>query len=114
MTELAGKRASVAIGLAVALALAFGATMATVFSLGSGNNDYTVKVQFPTANGLIDGSDVFIAGVKVGTVSSVSVDNNPPSDNSNSSFANPTQSAKATLSIGKQYAPLHDGATAAI
>src|SRR3984893_16245251 len=114
MSEFGGKKASIGLGLAVALAISAVATMVSIFSLGSGNNDYTVKVQFPTANGLIDGSDVFIAGVKVGTVSSVSVDNNPPPDNSNSSFANPTQSAKATLTIGKQYSPLHEGATAAI
>jgi virulence factor Mce-like protein len=114
MSEFGGKKASIGLGLAVALAISAVATMVGIFSLGSGNNDYTVKVQFPTANGLIDGSDVFIAGVKVGTVSSVTVDNKPPLDNSNSSFANPTQSAKATLTIGKHYAPLHEGATAAI
>jgi virulence factor Mce-like protein len=104
----------VGLGLAVALAISLAGTMATVFSLGSGNNDYTVKVHFPTANGLIDGSDVFFGGVKVGTVASVVVDNTPPADSGNSSFANPTSTALATITIQKQYAPLHLGATAAI
>ena len=114
MSDLGGKKASIGLGLAVALAISAVATSVSIFSLGSGNNDYQVKVRFPTANGLIDGSDVFIGGVKVGTVSNVAVDNTPPSDNTNSSFANPTSSAMATINIGKQYAPLHLGATAAI
>jgi virulence factor Mce-like protein len=100
--------------LAVAIAIGTVATTASIFSLGSGNNDYTVKVHFPTANGLIDGSDVFIGGVKVGVVNSVVVDPTPPVDNGNSNFANPTTTATATISIGKQYSPLHQGATAAI
>ena len=114
MSELGGKKASIALGLAVALAITAVATMASIFSLGSGNNDYTIKVHFPTANGLIDGSDVFIGGVKVGVVNSVVVDPTPPADSGNSNFANPTSTAMATISIGKQYAPLHQGATAAI
>jgi virulence factor Mce-like protein len=114
MSEFGGKKASVGLGLAIALAISTLATMASIFSLGSGNNDYTVKVHFPTANGLIDGSDVFIGGVKVGVVNSVVVDPTPPADSGNSNFANPTSTAMATISIGKQYAPLHQGATAAI
>ena len=114
MSEFGGKKASVGLGLAIALAISTLATMASIFSLGSGNNDYTIKVHFPTANGLIDGSDVFIGGVKVGVVNSVVVDPTPPADSGNSNFANPTSTAMATISIGKQYAPLHQGATAAI
>jgi virulence factor Mce-like protein len=104
----------VALGLAVALAIAVVSVLATTFSLGSGRNDYEVKVHFPTANGLIEGSDVFFGGVKVGTVASVVVDQTPPPNNANSNFQNPTQTASITVSIGKQYAPLHQGATAAI
>jgi virulence factor Mce-like protein len=114
MSEFGGKKASVALGLAVVLAISAVATMVTIFSLGSGNNDYQVKVHFPTANGLIDGSDVLIGGVKVGTVGSVLVDNTPPADNSESNFANPTSTAVATVNIKRQYAPLHQGATVAI
>lgn len=114
MGEFGGKRASVALGLAVALAIAVVGVMATTFSLGSGRNDYEVNVHFPTANGLIEGSDVFFGGVKVGTVARVVVDDTPPANNANSSFQNPTQTALVTVSIGKQYAPLHQGATAAI
>jgi virulence factor Mce-like protein len=114
MSEFGGKKASIGLGLAVALAISAVATMVSIFSLGSGNNDYTIKVHFATANGLIDGSDVFIGGVKVGVVNSVVVDQTPPVDNSNSTFSDPTSTAMATISIGKQYAPLHQGATAAI
>ena len=114
MSEFGGKKASVALGLAVALAISAVATMTTIFSLGSGNNDYQVKVHFATANGLIDGSDVLIGGVKVGTVGSVLVDNTPPADNNQSNFSNPTSTATATINIRRQYAPLHQGATVAI
>ena len=85
-----------------------------VFQDRGSRNDYQVKVHFPTANGLIEGSDVFFGGVKVGTVAAVVVDETPPADNANSNFQNPTQTALITVSIGKQYAPLHQGATAAI
>src|SRR5258708_1467679 len=114
MGELRGKRASVGLGLAVALAMAVVSVLATTFSLGSGRNDYEVNMHFPTANGLIEGSDVFFGGVKVGTVARVVVDQTPPATNANSNFANPTQTADITVSIGKQYAPIHQGATAAI
>jgi virulence factor Mce-like protein len=114
MTEFGGKRASVAIGLAVALALAFVSVAATGFSLDAGRNDYEVKIHFPTANGLIEGSDVFFGGVKVGTVARIVVDGTPPADNGSSSFSAPTQTATVTVSIGKDYAPIHQGATAAV
>ena len=114
MTEFGGKRASVAVGLAVALALSVVSAVATGFSLGSGRNDYQVNIHFPTANGLIEGSDVFFGGVKVGTVARIVVDSNPPADNANSNFAAPTQTATVTVSIRKDYAPIHQGATAAI
>jgi virulence factor Mce-like protein len=114
MSALGGKKASVGLGLAVAIAIGTVATTVSIFSLGSGNNDYQVKVRFATANGLIDGSDVFIGGVKVGTVASVAVSNTAPANNLDSSFANPTTSATATINIGRQYAPLHQGAKAAI
>jgi virulence factor Mce-like protein len=114
MSEFGGKKASIGVGVAVALAISAVAVAATSFSLGSGINDYQLKVHFPTANGLIEGSDVFIGGVKVGTVSRVVVDASAPADNGNSSFDNPTTSALITVNIKKQYAPLHQGATAAI
>ena len=117
MAEFGGKRASVALGLAVALALSVVSVVATgdhPQPCSSGRNDYEVSVHFPTANGLIDGSDVFFGGVKVGVVNSVVVDPTPPADSGNSNFQNPTQTALITVSIGKQYAPIHQGATAAI
>src|SRR5258708_23883841 len=114
MGELRGKRASVGLGLAVALAMSVVSVLATTLSLGSGRNDYEVNMHFPTANGLIEGSDVFFGGVKVGTVARVVVDQAALATNANSNFANPTQTADITVSIGKQYAPLHQGATAAI
>jgi hypothetical protein len=50
----------------------------------------------------------------VGTVARIVVDGTPPADNANSNFSNPSQTATVTVSIRKDYAPLHQGATAAI
>jgi virulence factor Mce-like protein len=114
MSEFGGKKASIGLGVAVAVALGAVGVAATTLSLGAGNNDYTIKVHFATANGLIEGSDVFIGGVKVGSVSRVIVDDRAPADNGNSSFADPTSTAVVTVNIKQQYAPLHGGATAAV
>src|SRR3979409_594846 len=99
MTELGGKKASIGLGLAVVVAIGALAGTASFFSLGSGNNDYQIQDPLPTYNGLIDGSDVLIGGVKVGTVASVVVDNTPPADNGNSYFDSPTSTATAVLNI---------------
>ncbi|MGI8609602.1 MAG: MlaD family protein [Candidatus Dormibacteria bacterium] len=96
-----GKQASVGLGLAVLLTIMTAMVAAIGSSIGAGNNQYEVSIHFPTGNGIIEGSDVFFGGVKVGTVKTLQLD----------------QDGKAitmTVSIGQQYAPIHQGATAAI
>ena len=96
-----GKQASVGLGLAVFLTIMAMMVAAIGSSIGGGNNQYEVSIHFPTGNGIIEGSDVFFGGVKVGTVKTLQLD----------------QDGKAitmTVSIGQQYAPIHQGATAAI
>ena len=96
-----GKQASVGLGLAVLLTIMTAMIAAIGSSLGAGNNQYEVAIHFSTGNGIIEGSDVFFGGVKVGTVKTLQLD----------------QDGKAilmTVSIGQQYAPIHEGATAAI
>ncbi|HMK49765.1 MAG TPA: MlaD family protein, partial [Thermodesulfovibrionales bacterium] len=41
----------------------------------TGTNDYVVKARFSNIGGLKEGSDVEIAGVKIGKVSRISLDN---------------------------------------
>jgi virulence factor Mce-like protein len=96
-----GRQASVGLGLAVFLTIATMVIGAVGASLGSGNNSYQVRVHFPTGNGIIEGSDVFFGGVKVGTVSTLQLDQDG-------------RAITMTVNIGKQYAPIHEGATAAI
>ncbi|MEA2683565.1 MAG: phospholipid/cholesterol/gamma-HCH transport system substrate-binding protein [Chloroflexota bacterium] len=98
---LGGKQASVALGLAVFLTLATMTLGALGLSVGSGNNNYEVRLHFTTGNGIIEGSDVFFGGVKVGTVKTLELDKD-------------AKAITMTVSIGRQYAPIHQDATAAI
>jgi virulence factor Mce-like protein len=91
----------VALGLAVFLTIAMVVVGAIGSSLGGGNNNYEVRVHFPTGNGIIEGSDVFFGGVKVGTVKTLELDRDG-------------KAITMTVQIGQQYAPIHEGATAAI
>jgi virulence factor Mce-like protein len=101
MEELAGgKRASALLGAVVATAIASVVGLASVLSIGAGDSSYHLHAHYQTANGIIDGSDVFIAGVKVGIVSDVSVSDNGEAD--------------ITMSIDRRYSPVHQGATAFI
>lgn len=90
-----------ALGLAVFLTIAMVVIGAIGSSLGGGNNNYEVRIHFPTGNGIIEGSDVFFGGVKVGTVKALELDRDG-------------KAITMTVSIGQQYAPIHEGATAAI
>ncbi|MFN2462555.1 MAG: MlaD family protein [Candidatus Dormibacteria bacterium] len=74
---------------------------AVAASLGSGSTNYEVRIHFTTGNGIIEGSDVFFGGVKVGTVKTLELDRDG-------------KAITMTVSIGKAYAPIHQGATAAI
>jgi virulence factor Mce-like protein len=96
------KRASVTLGVAMLVAI-FSVVSASVgLSLNFGRADvYTVKAHFPTVNGVIENSDVFFGGVRVGFVSGLEVDKD-------------SHGATLTLNIEKAYAPLHEGATAQV
>lgn len=45
----------------------------STFSIGQAINSYTVKMIFSSADGILEGSDIKIAGVRVGEVDGVSV-----------------------------------------
>jgi virulence factor Mce-like protein len=71
-------------------------------SLNTGQSQYyRVKAHFPTVNGVIEGSDVFFGGVRVGYVSDLKVDAD-------------SHGATITLNIERKYAPMHEGATAQV
>jgi phospholipid/cholesterol/gamma-HCH transport system substrate-binding protein len=72
---------------------------------------YTVHATFANANGLQPGSLVRIAGVNVGTVTSVSQE---PGCKSAGSTPNACQAADVTMNITNQGLPIHDDATFAI
>jgi phospholipid/cholesterol/gamma-HCH transport system substrate-binding protein len=66
----------------------------------TGSSAHEMKISFPTADGLVDGSDVLEAGAKIGTISAIE----------------PTQNNQAlvTISIGNDHWPLHSGLSADI
>ena len=72
---------------------------------------YTVHATFANANGLQPGSLVRIAGVNVGTVSSVSSE---PGCKSASTTQSACQAADVTMNISNQGLPIHNDATFAI
>jgi phospholipid/cholesterol/gamma-HCH transport system substrate-binding protein len=65
-----------------------------------GMASHQLQIQFPSADGLVDGSDVLLAGSRVGTISSIE-----PAQN---------DTALVTVSIGNDHWPLHQGLVAAI
>jgi phospholipid/cholesterol/gamma-HCH transport system substrate-binding protein len=72
---------------------------------------YTIHAAFSNANGLEKGSLVRIAGVNVGTVTSVG---NEPGCKSASNTQSACQAAAVTMTIQDQGLPIHDDATFAI
>jgi phospholipid/cholesterol/gamma-HCH transport system substrate-binding protein len=72
---------------------------------------YTVHATFANANGLQPGSLVRIAGVNVGTVTSVAQE---PGCKSASTTQSACQAADVTMTITNQGLPIHDDATFAI
>lgn len=96
-----GKRASAGLGLAIVMALSALVSLAVGSQFGGGGNAYMVKVHFPAVNGIIEGSDVFFGGVRTGTVQRLDIDPD-------------AKGVVVTMNIDRQYAPLHEDATAAI
>lgn len=68
-------------------------------SLPLEGDDYEVTMQSDDMQNLVANSDVMIAGVKVGSVKSIT---------------GPGKHAKAVLALGSDVAPLHEGATVAL
>lgn len=94
-------RGSVALGLAVFVALATITAAVLGMNFGAPPDNYILKAHFNGVNGIIIGSDVFMGGIKVGSVSDLHVD--PDS-----------KGVAVTMSILKEYGPVHRGATCAV
>jgi len=73
---------------------------------------YTVTATFSNAEGIVPGALVRIAGVNVGTVSSVTSD--PGCTKTPSSGSSSCQAAQVKMTIDNQGLPIHDDATFAI
>lgn len=91
------RRKSLITGLVVVVAIAL---LVVAYARMRGASPHELSIAYPTASGLVPGSDVFEAGAKVGTVSDIA----PDSGNG---------VVVSTLIDDKNW-PLHDGATAAI
>src|SRR5437588_6446502 len=91
---------SVVTGVAMAIVLMGATGVALASTQVSGPSSHQLQISFPSADGLVNGSDVLIAGSKIGYVSDVE----------------PTQtdSALVTVSIEDAHWPLHQGLRADI
>jgi phospholipid/cholesterol/gamma-HCH transport system substrate-binding protein len=87
-------------GIAVAAVLVGGAGFAITSPRVLGTKYHQFQMTFPTADGLVSGSDVLEAGSKIGTISDIE----PTQDNS----------ALVTVQITDDHWPLHTGLTADI
>ncbi len=87
-------------GIAVAAVLVGGAGFAITSPRALGTKYHQFQITFPTADGLVSGSDVLEAGSKIGTISDIQ----PTQDNS----------ALVTVQITDDHWPLHTGLTADI
>jgi phospholipid/cholesterol/gamma-HCH transport system substrate-binding protein len=88
------------VGVAIAAVVVAGAGFALVSPRALGAKYQELQITFPTADGLVSGSDVLEAGAKIGTISDIE----------------PTQgnSALVTVQISEDHWPLHGGMTADI
>ena len=87
-------------GVAIAAILIAGVTFGFVATRMSSSGAHEFKIEFPSADGLVSGSDVLVAGSKVGTISDIE----PTQDNQ----------ALVTVDIAGDHWPLHRGLTADI
>jgi phospholipid/cholesterol/gamma-HCH transport system substrate-binding protein len=87
-------------GIGVAAVLVGGAGFAIVSPRALGATYHQFQITFPTADGLVSGSDVLEAGSKIGTISDIE----PTQDNS----------ALVTVQVANDHWPLHSGTTADI
>lgn len=93
-------RRSLVTGIAVFTAM----VLTTGFSLGSQrallSPQHEMAISFPTASGLVAGSDVLEAGAKIGTISEI-----VPTDGDR---------ARVTIAVADEHWPLHQGVQASI
>jgi phospholipid/cholesterol/gamma-HCH transport system substrate-binding protein len=87
-------------GIGVAAVLVGGVGFALVSPRALGARYHELQITFPTADGLVSGSDVLEAGSKIGTISEIT----PTQDNS----------ALVTVQVADDHWPLHSGTTADI
>jgi ABC-type transporter Mla subunit MlaD len=91
---------SMLIGIALAALLAGGVAFGVTSTRITGASAHEMKITFPSADGLVAGSDVLLAGTKVGYINDIQ----PTEQNS----------ALVTVEIANDHWPLHAGLTAAI
>jgi len=91
---------SLIVGIAMGAVLVGAATFALLSPRLGGQTTHEMKVIFPSADGLVSGSDVLEAGTKIGTISDIE----PQMGNS----------AVVTLDITSDHWPLHQGISADI
>ena len=91
---------SAIVGVVASVVLIAGAAFAVVSPRALGTKSHQFQISFPTADGLVAGSDVLEAGAKVGTISDIQ----PTQDNS----------ALVTVQVSDDHWPIHAGMTADI
>ena len=91
---------SLAVGIAVFALLLIAGVFAVTSTRITGASAHQVQITFPSADGLVAGSDVLLAGSKIGYISDIQ----PVQDST----------ALVTVQISDDHWPLHSGLTAAI
>jgi phospholipid/cholesterol/gamma-HCH transport system substrate-binding protein len=91
---------SLIVGIVIAVVLVAGMTFAVVATRASSAPSHQMQIDFPSADGLVAGSDVLEAGAKIGYISDIE----------------PTQtnSALVTVQISGDHWPIHTGVSATI
>src|SRR5438105_10076070 len=94
------KLQSLLIGGTVLLVLVAAAAFAVLSPRAANAGNHQMQILFPSADGLVAGSDVLVAGSKVGYISEIQ----------------PTQHDQAlvTVAVANDHWPMHQGLTAAI
>ena len=91
---------SVLIGGLVVIVLAGAAAFALLSPRATNAGNHLMQIDFPSADGLVAGSDVLVAGSKVGYISGIEPTRN--------------DTALVTVAVANDHWPLHQGLTAAI